>query len=185
MNSNASVALDFYSTNEHTNAGVLKGYVRSAMTAGIRPTLWIALLTLGLAYSLLGWQLSAYPIFWSIGSLVAVLIFTVLFMWGGTIAGRMMRIGPRSVVTMLILSSTITLAVAASTLFTVLLILLATQVLTRLELQTAGFNRWLTLAILACVSSTTLTGGWLIGYKFYPSNPLWLNWHSLPSLFWS
>lgn len=146
------------------------------MAADIRPTLWISLLTLGLAYGLLGWQLSAYHIAWSIGFGVAVALFTILFMWGGGIIARMMRIGPRSVLTMLILSSTITVAVAASTLFTILIILLATNLLTRLEFQTAGFSRGLTLAILLGIASVALSGGWLIGHNLYPSNPLWLNW---------
>jgi hypothetical protein len=72
--------------------------------------------------------------------------------------------------------------VAASTLFTLLLILLATQLLARLEFQTAGFKRFVTLGVLASVSGIALSCGWLIGRTVYPSNPLWLSWQWLPFL---
>jgi hypothetical protein len=152
------------------------------MVANSRLTLWISLLTLGLAYGLLGWQLSVYHISVVISGIVATVVFTALLLWGGEFIGRMMRIGPRGVLSMLIISLTITLAVAASTLFTLLLILLATQLLARLEFQTAGFKRFVTLGVLASVSGIALSCGWLIGRTVYPSNPLWLSWQWLPFL---
>jgi hypothetical protein len=145
------------------------------MTVDVRPTLWVSLLTVSLAYGLLGWQLSAQHIFWSIGSLTAVFIFTIASVWGGGILGRMMRIGPRGLITMLIFSLALTLAASAPTAFAEILILVATQLFTRLEFQTAGFSRSITLVILLSVSSTAFSCGWLIGYHIFPSNPLWLS----------
>jgi hypothetical protein len=145
------------------------------MTVDVRPTLWVSLLTVGLAYGLLGWQLSARHIFWSIGSLAAVFIFTIALMWGGQILGRMMRIGPRGLITMLIFSLALTLAASTPTAFVEIMILVATQLFTRLEFQIAGFSRSITLVIILSVSSTTFIGGWLIGYHLFPSNPLWLS----------
>lgn len=145
------------------------------MKVDVRPTLWVSLLTASWAYGLLGWQLSAHHIFWSMGALVGICVFTIALMWGGGILGRMMRIGPRGIITMLIFSLSLTLAAAAPTAFAELLILTATQLLARLEFQTAGFSRGVTLGILLSVSSTTFSGGWLLGYHLFPSNPLWLS----------
>ncbi|MGF1603616.1 MAG: hypothetical protein ACFCU8_16650 [Thermosynechococcaceae cyanobacterium] len=150
------------------------------MVVNGRLTLWVSLMTLALAYGLLGWQLSAYHVSLAIATILAVCIFTVLLLWGGGLASRMMRIGPRSVLLMLIISLTITLAVATPTLFTLLLILLATQLLARLEFQTAGFNRFVTMGMLSSVSCIALSCGWLVGRSLYPSNALWLSWKWLP-----
>ncbi|MGB7415596.1 MAG: hypothetical protein WA902_15420 [Thermosynechococcaceae cyanobacterium] len=137
-------------------------------------------MTLAFAYGLLGWQISAYHVFLAVVTIFAVCLFTILLLWGGGLASRMMRIGPRSVLLMLVISLTITLAVATPTLFTLLLILLATQLLARLEFQTAGFNRFVTMGMLSSVSCIALSCGWLIGRSLYPSNSLWLSWQGLP-----
>lgn len=145
------------------------------MTVDVRPTLWVSLLTVSLAYGLLGWQLSAQDILWSVGALAGVCASTIALMWGGGLMGRMMRIGPRGVITMLIFSLSLTLAASAPTAFVEVLILVLTQLFARLEFQTAGFSRGVTLVILLSVSSTAFSGGWLVGIHFFPSNPLWLS----------
>jgi hypothetical protein len=139
------------------------------------PTLWLSLIAMVLTYGLLGWQLSAYHVFWSLLALIVVMILVGSLMWGDKMISRMMRMGPQGVVTIFLLSSIMTLAVAASTLFGELLILLATQSLAYLEFQTAGFNRSITLVILWLIGSSALSGGWCIGETLYPSTPLWLS----------
>ena len=75
---------------------------------------------------------------------------------------------------MFILSSILTLAVAASTLFGMIVILLASQLLARLELQAAGLGRRLTLILIVVLSLSTLSCGWIVGDTYYPSSPYWL-----------
>nr|WP_238718421.1 hypothetical protein [Petrachloros mirabilis] len=135
---------------------------------------WVGIACLGLAYGLLGWHLSAYHILWSAGAwgLGIFVIYTLL--WSGRIWGRMLQMGPRSVVTMLVLSAVITMAVAASAVFVMLALLLAAKLLARLELQVAGYNRWATLIILVLISFCGLSSGWVIGYLYFPSSPYWL-----------
>ena len=136
---------------------------------------WLPLLCMGAGYALLGWHLSAYHFAWSVGSWVLGATVSLALIWGGKFLGAMFRFGPRSVVSMFILSASITLAVASSTLFAMIVILLASQILTRVELQTHGVGYRATLVILLGVSGLTLTGGWLIGELVYPSSPFWLS----------
>ncbi len=75
---------------------------------------------------------------------------------------------------MLILSGIITMAVAASTLFGMIVVLLASQTLARLELQSAGLSRRLTLLLMVILSIGTLSAGWIVGQNHYPSSPYWL-----------
>ena len=136
---------------------------------------WVGITCLGLAYGILGWHLSAYHILWSLGawSLGVLIIYTLLL--NSRIWGRMVQMGPRSVVTMLVLSAIITMAVAASALFVMLLLLLSAKLLARLELQVAGYSRWAILVILMLVSFGFLSAGWMVGYLYFPSSPYWLS----------
>ena len=134
----------------------------------------ISLVCVGIAYGLLGWHLSVYHVSWVMGSWFVAITLTVLLFWGEKVTQRMFRLGPRGVVSMFILSSILTLAVAASTLFGMIVVLLASQLLARLELQAAGLGRRLTLALMVVLSLGTLSGGWIVGKNYYPSSPYWL-----------
>ncbi len=137
--------------------------------------LWFPLSLVCLAYGLLGWHLAAYPISWLFVSHLAAILATSAFIWGGRVLDYFLRLGPRSVVTMLILSSAITLAVAASTLFTVILILFATKLFARLEIRAgASLNRIFCLGSMTVVAWIGLSLGWLTGAYLVPSSPYWL-----------
>lgn len=133
----------------------------------------LSLLCVGVSYGLLGWHLSAYHIGWAMGSWFVAISLTILLFWGEEVTKRMFRLGPRGVVSMLILSGIITMAVAASTLFGMIVVLLASQTLARLELQSSGLSRRLTLLLMVILSIGALSGGWIAGI-YYPSSPYWL-----------
>lgn len=145
----------------------------------IPPIPWLPLACMGLGYVLLGWQVSAYHYSWVLGSWVMGIVFSMALIWGNKFIGPMFRFGPRSVVSMLLLSASITLAVAFSTLFAMIFILLASKTLARIELQANGFPPKVTLVILVGVAGLTLTGGWWVGEGVYPSSPFWLSWKGL------
>jgi len=134
----------------------------------------LSLLCVGIAYGLLGWHLSAYHIGLVLGSSFAALMLMILLFWGEKVTKRMFRLGPQGVVSMLILSGIITMAVAASALFGLIVVLFATQALARLELQSSGLSRRLTLLLMVVLSISTLSGGWIIGKTYYPSSEYWL-----------
>jgi hypothetical protein len=142
---------------------------------------WFSLVLVALAYGLLGWHLSAYHFLWSIGSFIAAVMITVCLIWGGKAFGELFRLGPRSVVTMLILSSVITLAVAASTLFAMIIILVLTKVLARLQMQSAGFSKHHTLGVVSLSAGLGLSLGWIVSKFFVSSSTYWLDalWNSL------
>lgn len=134
----------------------------------------LSLFCVGLAYGLLGWHLSAYHIVWAMGSWFVAITLTILLLWGEQVTKRMFRLGPRGVVSMLILSGIVTMAVAASTLFGMIVVLLAAQTLARLELQSAGLGRRLTLLLMVVLSISTLSCGWFAGKTYFPSSEYWL-----------
>lgn len=134
----------------------------------------LSLLCVGMSYGLLGWHLSAYHIGWAMGSWFVAITLTILLFWGEQVTKRMFRLGPRGVISMLILSGIITLAVAASALFGLIVVLLASQTLARLELNSAGLGRRLTLLLMVILSISTLSGGWIVGKTYYPSSVYWL-----------
>lgn len=137
----------------------------------------ISLVCVGIAYGLLGWHLSVYDITWAMASWFVAITLTILLFWGEQVTKRMFRLGPRGVVSMLILSGIVTMAVAASTLFGMIVVLLATQTLARLELQAAGVDRRLTLLLMVVLSISTFGWGWRLGNQYFPSSKYWLTSH--------
>lgn len=135
---------------------------------------WLSLALVLLSYGLWGWYISAYSLIWlGIGWLVAILIsFTTI--WTSRSIGSLMRLGPRSVLTMLFLSLIVTTAIAAFSLFSIIVVLTLAQVLARFELRTRGLRRIVTLEILSVVTTLGLAIGWSIGKFLYPSDRFWL-----------
>ena len=149
------------------------------MKAQATPIPLIAIVCVGLGYAFLGWHMSAYHWLWSLAPWILAIVLLATLMKGGAWVGRMMQLGPRGVITMLILSSILTLAVAAYKLFAVLLILSASQLLARLELQAVGFSRGYTFWLLALVATLTFISGWVLGKTIYPTTPFWLSLNGL------
>lgn len=53
--------------------------------------------------------------------------------------------------------------------FEYIILVLAAEILARLDLQTAGLNRWQSLAVLTIVSLLGLAMGWIVDQAFLPS----------------
>lgn len=138
------------------------------------PIHWIAIAILWLTYTLLGWHLSAYHFSWLIVAFTLSLILNFYLVKQSKDLGRLFNFGPRSLITIFVLSSLITLAVAASSVFALISILVAAELLARIEMQTAGFRRSLAFGILLTVVTLGLTLGWLFGSLLLPSSRYWI-----------
>lgn len=141
---------------------------------GLRRLPWLALLLVGATYMILGWQLSASPLAWRFvahwgGSLISIFV-----LWSDRVTGGLLRLGPRSVVSMLILSMVVTMAVVASSVLAIGLILIAAKFLTMLEMQMVGFNRWQILFTLVLVAGLGLIAGSMLADVWAPGTTFWL-----------
>jgi hypothetical protein len=138
---------------------------------------WLSVVCVGLAYGLLGWELSALAAFWLIDLWLGTVVVIFMLIWRGAVVGRLLfRSGPRSLVTILMLSMIATLSVAYAQPFGLALILMLTILLGRLELQTGGLDRRVVLTILSIVAGSGLTIGWCLGREV----TLMQLWRSLP-----
>lgn len=136
---------------------------------------WLSLTLVLLSYGLWGWYISAYSLIWLIvGWFVAVLI-AIMAIWTSRSVGELMRLGPRSVLTMLFLSLILTTAIAASSLFSVIAVLTLTHILARFELRLRGVRQMRILGTLILLSSIGLGLGWCVGRLLIPSYPFWIS----------
>jgi cation transport ATPase len=145
-------------------------------TAGLLVRIpWLALTLVWLGYVLLGWHLSIYHIAWEVSAWVMSLLLTILCIWGGGSIYRLLRMGPRSIFTMLMLSAAVTVAAVASAIFALITIVLAAEVLTRVEMLISGFNQWQILITLSLVATLGMTVGWWAGTtnEYLLPNGLW------------
>jgi hypothetical protein len=116
-----------------------------------------------LAYGLLGWKLSGIAAIWLIEALVAAIIIIFILIWWGNILGRLVSLGPRSLVSIFIFSMIITASAVYSEPFAIGLILLLTIFWSRLEMQIRGIKRIATLSILSLMVGISMAGGWFLG----------------------
>jgi len=138
------------------------------------PIHWIAIAILWLTYTLLGWHLSAYHISWLILAFTLALILNFYLTKQGKDLGRLFNFGPRSLITIFALSSLVTLAVAASSVFALISILFAAELLARVEMQTAGFRRSVAFGMMLTIATLGLALGWLFGNTLLPSSRYWI-----------
>lgn len=136
---------------------------------------WFSLLLVWSGYLLLGWQISAYHVAWELGAGLAGLIVTIICIWGGGAVFRQLRMGPRSIGTMLCLSAAVTIAAVASSIFALLSIIIGAEILTRLEMYARGYNSWQILIVLTFLACLGLTCGWIGGHYILPSNSFWFS----------
>lgn len=139
-----------------------------------QPKPLIALICMGACYGLVGWHCSAYNPLWNIGSWAFAIGLTYLFLWRWRMISRAILRGPKTLVSMLALSLTLTMAISFSRLFLTLILVVSSTIFTRLELQGAGLNRFWTLVTLSIVSGGMIGLGWVLGKTFYPGSPYWL-----------
>jgi hypothetical protein len=123
----------------------------------------LSVVCVGLAYGLLGWKLSAISALWlMIEALLATIVMIYIIIWRGNFLGRLVSIGPRSLVSIFISSMIITISAVYAESFAMALILLLTLFWSRLEMQIHGVKRITTLSILSLVVGCSMTGGWFL-----------------------
>ncbi|BAZ40113.1 hypothetical protein NIES4101_60740 [Calothrix sp. NIES-4101] len=126
------------------------------------------LLLLCLAYTWLGWYLSSYHIGWLVGAFV--IVFVLAIVWKTTSwLEKLVAIGSQTLVIVLFLSLTIGLVASWSLLFSLVLMPLATTILTNIELTLAGLTRLDRLILLIIFAGLGLVLGEGIDILFLPS----------------
>jgi hypothetical protein len=142
---------------------------------------WLSVICIGIAYGLLGWKISSLAAFWLIDAWLITVVLIFILIWRGQFVMRLVHMGPRSLILIFFLSMTLTLALSYPEPFGLSLILLLTVLLGRLELQTQGWGRKITLTILCVVAGGTMMGGWFLGrdpsvIEVFHQLPRWLQW---------
>jgi hypothetical protein len=126
-----------------------------------------SLLLLGFAYTWLGWYLSAHHIVWLVGSFVTVFVIAVIYQttsWLDWLA----EIGSRILVVVLFLSITIATVVSWSIIFSLILMPLATIMLTNMELRFAGLTKSDRFLIIIIFAGLSLGFGEFVDIAFLP-----------------
>jgi hypothetical protein len=124
----------------------------------------LSVVCVALAYGLLGWRLSSISALWLIiDSWIAAIIIIYILIWWGNIFGRLVSIGPRSLVSIFVFSMLITMSAVFAEPFALALVLLLTIFWSRLEMQIRGIKKITTLSILSVVVGGAMTGGWFLG----------------------
>jgi hypothetical protein len=126
------------------------------------------LILLWLAYTWLGWYLSAYHIGWLVGAFV--LIFVLAIVWQTTSwLEKLIEIGSKTLVVVLFLSLSVALVTSWSLLSSLILMPLATTILTNIELRLTGLTRLDRLILLIVFAGLGLLIGEVIDICFLPS----------------
>ncbi|WP_298615785.1 hypothetical protein [uncultured Thermosynechococcus sp.] len=146
-----------------------------------KPPLALLLLVV-LGYVLVGWYLSAYPWMWSAYACFFAAILTVFIVGGtssllrskqnnpkGIFTTLILRMGTPSLFTVLVLSTAVTLAIIAFRIFSVIAILIGTEILVRIEMKAAGYQNWQIVLVLIPTATLGVFIGWSIGH-YLPSS---------------
>jgi hypothetical protein len=126
---------------------------------------WLSMTCVGLAYGLLGWQLSALSMFWLVESWVVTIVIVFVLIWRGGLVRRWLRIGPTVLVSIFFVSLTLVFAIAYADLFALALVLLLSIFWGRMELLSRGLHQRLVLVCLLLMSGSGLTIGWFLGHS--------------------
>jgi hypothetical protein len=118
-----------------------------------------------LAYGFLGWKLAAIPAIWLLESWIAATVIIFILIWWGDFVGRLVSLGPRSLISIFVLSMILTASAVYSEPFTLVLVLLLTIFWSRLEMQIHGMKRVKTLSILSLLIGVSMAGGWFLGHS--------------------
>ncbi len=120
---------------------------------------WGAIFAVFLSYVLLGWHLAIYAPFWQFFAYIFCGGLAILLIWGTGNVVRLARMGPRSIFTMLFLSSAVTLAVIASYIFALLAVIVSADTLLRIEMRALGYSSGQVLAALMPVGLAGMSLG--------------------------
>lgn len=143
---------------------------------------WEAAFTVLLAYLTLGLNIAIHNPQWSffdhvLASIVVVVLIwgagNLLHSWGRENMLQLVRVGPRSVFTMLYLSSIVTMAVVAPLVFALVVMIGATGTLLRLEMRAAGYSLTQVFFVLVPLGLVGMILGWLF-HDFIATNSVGL-----------
>lgn len=139
----------------------------------INTNLWLPLVLLWLAYALLGWYLSAYHLIWLIGAFVVAVTLAV------TRKSRfwlepLLKFACQGMAATLILSLILSMSIAlvttnASTLISLIGLILLTTFFSEIAMSFAGFNKMNTLLFLILLAGFGLGLGEIIDVLVFPS----------------
>lgn len=127
-----------------------------------------SLVLLTFAYTWLGWYLAAQHIVWLVGSVVTVFVLAVI---GQTTSWleHLIEFGSRTLVVVLFLSISIALVASWSIMFSLVLMPLATALLTNIELHFAGMSKSDRLLLIVIFAGLSLGFGETVDLLFLPS----------------
>ncbi len=129
---------------------------------------WISLAILFAAYSTFSWFLTHATVTWLAWALVLMftllqaLLLTTLFDGVKLVIGRWLKSDVGYFTLILVVSLSVTIALVWFKIFGYFLVLVAAEILARLDLQNAGFNRLQALLILSLFSFLGLAAGWAV-----------------------
>jgi hypothetical protein len=126
------------------------------------------LVLLCLAYTWLGWYLSAHHIIWLMGAFVIALVLAVVWRSISWLE-RLVKFGSKTLVLILVLSTPIALVATWSLFVTFVIMPLATTILAEIELRFSGFSKRDTLLIITILAGFGLTVGEVIDIVLFPS----------------
>jgi hypothetical protein len=133
----------------------------------------LALITLWLAYALLGWYLSAHHIIWLVGASIAFIALVVAWK-SSPLLERFTSLGSQGlfvvVIVSLILSISVALAITWTNSFTLVVIPFVAMILAQVEMGFSGFDKLATFLFLTFIAGTGLVFGELVDLNVFPSS---------------
>jgi hypothetical protein len=133
----------------------------------------LALITLYLAYALLGWYLSAHHIIWLVGAFVTSVALAMAWK-SSPLFERFTSLGSQGlfvVITVsLIISLLVALAITWTNSFPLVIIPFLAMILVQLEMSFSGFDKFATLLCLTFVATTGLVFGEVVDLNIFPSS---------------
>lgn len=127
-----------------------------------------AILLLCLSYIWLGWYLSSNHVVWLVGTIVLCFVSSVVWQTTSWLQ-LLIEFGSKTLVVVLFLSASVALVAGWSLLSSLILMPLATTMLTNMELRLAGLERTDRFLLLIVVAGLGLAVGEGVDILFLPS----------------
>ena len=133
----------------------------------------LALITLWLAYALLGWYLSAHHIIWLVGAFITSVALAVVWKSSPLLA-HFTSLGSQGllvvVIVSLIISISVALAITWTNSFTLVVIPFLAMILAQVEMVFSGFDKLTTFLFLTFIAGAGLAFGQIVDLNVFPSS---------------
>ena len=133
----------------------------------------LALITLWLAYALLGWYLCAHQIIWLVGAFITSVALAVAWK-SSPLLDRFTNLGSQGlfvvVIVSLIISIAVALAITWTDSFTIVVIPFVAMILAQVEMGFSGFAKLATFLFLMFIAGTGLVFGEIVDLNVFPSS---------------